>query len=316
MLTKNEAELLQRFAGSDFAEKWEGLRKKFEAGNTITIANTGIYSSGKSTLFNALLGRTEHERFATGAIPTTKKGEREKFAEGVELMDTPGIDANTADDEEAFRMLMEADIILMTHNIRTGMLNEVEYSWLKKIAEGIGREYLSDRLIFVSTWIDGVQDETDRQKLREEIQRQIAEIAQGKSIGFYEVSAKRYYDAVRKSNIGLERASNIPPLKEALQGRAKLYGAILQRIRRSELAELCKASRDSLYKVKYARDTEILSRRKAIDEKRGRAFEAWKGIKSRFESMKSTVSDGLKSIYEHYDSASEYQEFHRRIYDM
>lgn len=244
MLSKKDAETLERLTCSGLLEKWEGLRRKFDSGGKITIANTGQYSSGKSTFLNALLRRTENERFQTGAIPTTKAGDRERFAEGIDLMDTPGIDANLADDTEAFRMLMEADIIIMTHNVKTGMLNRAEYEWLKKIADGIGQENLSDRLIFVSTWIDEIQNEADRQKLRDELQRQISEISRGKSVAFYEVSAKRYYTAVTKGNANLERASNIPDLREGLTGQAKLYGTSLQRVRKKELVILCNDSRE------------------------------------------------------------------------
>ena len=244
MLSKKDAETLERLTCSGLLEKWEGVRRKIDSGGKITIANTGQYSSGKSTLFNVLLGRVDNERFQTGAIPTTKAGDRERFAEGIDLMDTPGIDANLADDAEAFRMLMESDIIIMTHNVKMGMLNRAEYEWLKKIADGIGQENLSDRLIFVSTWIDEIQNEADRQKLRDELQRQISEISRGKSVAFYEVSAKRYYTAVTKGNANLERASNIPDLREGLTGRAKLYGTSLQRVRKKELVILCNDSRE------------------------------------------------------------------------
>ena len=94
----------------------------------------------------------------------------------------------------------------------------------------------------MSTWIDEIQNEADRQKLRDELQRQISEISRGKSVAFYEVSAKRYYTAVTKGNANLERASNIPDLREGLTGQAKLYGTSLQRVRKKELVILCNDS--------------------------------------------------------------------------
>ena len=316
MLTKNDAEILERLTNSGLREKWEGLRRKFDSGGKITIANTGQYSSGKSTLFNALLGRVENERFQTGAIPTTKAGDREKFTDNIDLMDTPGIDANLADDAEAFRMLMEADIIIMTHNIKTGMLNRAEYDWMKSIADGIGAESLSDRLIFVATWIDEIQDEADRLKLRNELQRQVAEISGGKSLGFYEVSAKRYYTAVKKGNSGLERASNIPDLREGLTGRAKLYGASLQASRKKELAMLCGESRNLLRRLRDDKDSEISRRKSRVCERFGGAFETWRGIKSRFESMRQVVFSRLNDIRQYFDSSSDYQSYERRVYDI
>lgn len=316
MLSKRDAETLERLTCSGLLQKWEGLRRKFDSGGKITIANTGQYSSGKSTLFNALLGRTEHERFKTGAIPTTKEGDRERFLEGIDLMDTPGIDANLSDDAEAFRMLIEADIIIMTHNVKTGMLNRAEYEWLKKIADGIGQENLSDRLIFVSTWIDEIQDEADLQKLRDELQRQVSEISRGKSVAFYEVSAKRYYTAVKKGNTNLERASRIPDLREGLTGRAKLYAASLQNLRKKELTMLCNESLNALRPLRVDKDSEISRRKRRIRERYNSAFETWRGIKSRFESMRNTVFSKLHNIRQYFDSSSDYQSYERRIYDI
>lgn len=316
MLSKTDVETLERLTCSGLLEKWEGLRRKFDSGGKITIANTGQYSSGKSTLFNALLCRIDNERFKTGEIPTTKKGEREKFADGIDLMDTPGIDANLADDAEAFRMLMQADIIIMTHNVKMGMLNRAEYEWLKRIADGIGKEDLSDRLIFVSTWIDEIQDESDRQKLRDELQRQISEISRGKYVAFYEVSAKRYYTAVKKGNANLERASKIPELREIITERAKLYGASLQTLRKKELAMLCNESRNALHSLRLDKDSEISRRKKRISDRHNSAFENWRGIKSRFESMRNTVFSKLHGIRQYFDSSSDYQSYERRVYDI
>ena len=316
MLSKKDAETLQRLAGSDFLQKWEGLRRKFDSGAKITIANTGQYSSGKSTLFNALLGRVDDERFKTGAAPTTREGDRERFTDSIDLLDTPGIDANLADDAEAFRMLMESDIIIMTHSISTGMLNGREYKWLKRIADEIGQENLSDRLIFVSTCIEEVQDESDRQKLRDEIQRQVSEISQGKSIAFYEVSSKKYYAAVRKGSEKLERSSNIPDLREGLLGRAKLYGASLQALRKKELSALCGESWDALRSLRNDKDSEISRRKKRIRERHDSEFETWRGIKNRFASMRQNVFSKLHTIREHFDSSSDYQSYERRVYDI
>ncbi len=316
MLSKKDAETLERIAGSGFLQKWEGLRRKFDSGEKITVANTGQYSSGKSTLFNALLGRVDNERFQTGAIPTTKSGDRERFSDNIDLMDTPGIDANLADDAEAFRMLMESDIIIMTHNVKTGMLNRAEYDWLKKIADGIGSESISDRLIFVSTWIDEIQEESDQQTLRDEIQRQISEIVSGKQIAYYEVSAKRYYTAMKKGNANLERASRIPELREGLTGRAKLYGASLQALRKKELSALCGESWDALRSLRSEKDGEISRRKKRIRERHDSEFETWRGIKNRFESMRQNVFSKLHTIREHFDSSSDYQSYERRVYDI
>lgn len=129
---KKDMEFVKKYMGDEIARRWEGLEQKQNNAGVVTIANTGLYSSGKSSLFNALLDQIENERFPVGAIPTTKAGDRERLSEYVEIIDTPGIDATYEDDEVAVNMLMESDIILITHNIKMGMLNQSEYTWICK----------------------------------------------------------------------------------------------------------------------------------------------------------------------------------------
>ena len=109
MLTQKDIEALERLNISQISRQWEGLLRKSQNNGRITIANTGLYSSGKSSLFNALLGRTGDNdmRFKVGAVPTTKKGDREKFTDNIDLLDTPGIDTRDShDDAEALDMLL------------------------------------------------------------------------------------------------------------------------------------------------------------------------------------------------------------------
>ena len=148
-----ELKELEKYTSYDLAQKLRGVLEKQARGDQILIGNTGMVSSGKSSLFNALLGAVEEERFKTGAIPTTKTGDQAQLTPTVRLVDTPGIDVDETDDETAYQNLMACDLIVMVHNVKTGPLTKRESDWLKKIASGMQPDQVQQRLIFVCSWL-------------------------------------------------------------------------------------------------------------------------------------------------------------------
>ncbi len=317
MLTQEDIRNLELLTQSGLKEQWEGIIKKLSYGNKITVANTGLYSSGKSSLFNALLGRTQDERFPVGAVPTTKTGDREILSENIELIDTPGIDTiDSKDDATAFEMLMQSDIIIMTHNVKTGMLNRAEYEWLKRIADKIknsGSE-ISERLIFVSTWIDEIHDENDLQKLRDELNKQVNEIVNNQNVKFVYVSSKRFKTAVEKGKKLLEDASGIPAFRELIISFAKNFSEKSKALRTQELKSLCRASRDKLDYKKRIINSNISSTKSNIRGRYAATFEKWRGTLNRFSSMKSNVKSKLDEVISNSDSNE--NDFKQKIYKM
>lgn len=310
MLVKKDIDSIGMLTNAEIHRQWQGLTEKLSQGTKITVANTGLYNSGKSSLFNAILGR---ECFAVGAVPTTKTGDREMMTDNIELLDTPGIDTiDSRDDAVAFDSLMRSDIILMTHNIKTGMLNRAEYEWLKRIAGGMSRESIPERLMFVSTWTDEIQDNTDREKLRGEIRRQVTEAVNGQAIRFAEVSAKRFKTGIETGQKVLENASGIHEFRELVINAAKGFAEKSDSLRRQELLNLCRITKDKLSGKKRELSGEIDMKKKRINDRYSGAFETWRGILSRFTGMRSNVQNKLnecKSIS--YDSY-----FESKIYDM
>lgn len=298
---KKDMEFVRRHMGEELARRWEGLERKRNAAGIITVANTGLYSSGKSSLFNALLDQTENERFPVGAIPTTKSGDKETLARYVEIIDTPGIDATYEDDQVAIRMLMESDIILMTHNIKMGMLNKSEYMWMQNIKDHINQNDLGKRLVFVCTWIDEVTNNADRLKVTEELRRQIGEIL-GVEIPFWEVSAKRYCTAVKKNMEKLKNASNIPQFRFWLLEKADKYKFSAEKIRKEELRTLCEDSKEILQEKKYDRVTKYERIKKEVDRQIASRQKSWDMILECFKDMKESVQKKLKDLEnERYD---------------
>lgn len=324
-INKNDLEILKKLMGQeaeDFVAKWEGLLTKLKSSSKITIANTGLFSSGKSSLFNALLGRVDNnERFKVGAAPTTRKGNREALTYDIDILDTPGIDADDRDDKTAFSSLMESDIIIVTHNVKMGMLNKAEFDWLKRIINEIGKEdIISQRVIFACTWIDERKDEQDRKKVTDEIKRQInnavseCRLNTAKvNIAFWELSSKRFYTAVKNKKTALEKASGIPEFKEFLLSRAGYYSRSVKSSRSIELKILCNETRKKLYLRKTAISHDISMREYAVRSRYSGNFTRWAGILSRFKNTKSTVEDKLKSLASEYNETYSWSEFKKSL---
>lgn len=310
---KKDMEFVKKYMGDEIARRWEGLEQKQNNAGVVTIANTGLYSSGKSSLFNALLDQIENERFPVGAIPTTKAGDRERLSEYVEIIDTPGIDATYEDDEVAVNMLMESDIILITHNIKMGMLNQSEYTWIQNIMKHVGKDELEKRLIFVCTWIDEVVDETDRRKITEELQRQLKEIL-SVEISFWEVSAKRYGVARKKGKEKLKNASNIPQFRDWLLKRTEKYRDFAVEIRKKEILNLCEVSQKVLQEKKNRLSAEYEKVRREADRQFGPRLQSWDMILENFKDMRTAVQSKLRDLKkEGYDA---YDIFEKKIKSM
>ena len=314
MLSKSDLETLGRLTGSEMVNQWQGLIKKLEYGQKITIANTGLYSSGKSSLFNALLGRVSDNdmRFPVGAAPTTKTGDRENLTPNIELIDTPGINTvDMKDDATAFDMLMQSDLILMTHSLSVGPVNDAEKSWLTRIAGAMNRESISERFIFVMTCTDEIDDD-ELQKLRTEIRGQAAGILGNAEITFAEVSAKMFKAGVEGGKQGLQNASGISELKELVIRAGMSYAQKAASLRRQELLRLCSQSRDRLNDRRREVSSEIDSKKRRVKDKYAGAFEKWRGIFGRFTSMRSGVNSKLQEC----ESIQSDYSFKNRIMDM
>ncbi len=312
LLNATDIKFLEHIVGKDFATKWKGIKQKNSSKDVVTIANTGLFSSGKSMLFNALLDRTEKERFQVGAAPTTKKGDREKLNAQIEIIDTPGINANDADDDEAFRSLMEADIILAVHNIKTGMLDKCEYEWLKRIAGEMGKEEIKQRMAFVCTWIDesGTKEETEKKVA--EIKRQLREILHT-DIDFWEISSKRYYTAKEKQKAELEKASKVPQLKEYLVKKSEEYVVISEELRKKEVLALCRQTKKSLQNERNLIFTQISRKRENICKKYDYRKNTWAGILGNFKDYRMTVWEKLKKVREEDEEYAEFEKYIKNI---
>lgn len=294
-LSADELSLLEKYAGSETARRWETLQKKLASGDKITIANTGLYNSGKSMLFNAILDRTENERFSPRDRPITTSADRENFTECSDLIDTCGFgEFGNEIDMSMFNIVTEADIVIMTHHVKTGgLLDSLECEWLKKIAENIGAEAINDRLIFVCTAIDRISSEGERNKLRNELMRKVSGASFGRMIQFWEVSSTRYYKSKAEGNSELEAMSGIPALREYLVSEAERLSHMAGAMRKAEILRLCAEILSALSTARETviRDFSELSGK--IREKYRMKLEEWQEVLKTFSRKKRGEPTGL-----------------------
>lgn len=176
------------------------------------IVCTGIYNAGKSTLLNALAG---HEFFPTGDIPTTKQVAQAEFG-GAVYIDTPGLNAQEADDRETQAAYEKADFILFVANAQNGGVNESESVWLKKLKERYSA--LEQRLVCVlthCTQVDPEQLPGIRDKVCEDFK---------KAVGFvpepvFCVDSVTYQKGIGEDKPRLAEHSGIPELQKHLSER-------------------------------------------------------------------------------------------------
>lgn len=96
------------------------------------IAIIGGFQQGKSTLFNALLGRDEAEMGR--GLSTTHKNKECRLSSAVSVIDTPGFNANEDDDGTAASAIDNADVVVYVHESKPldetclGILSKIQNS--------------------------------------------------------------------------------------------------------------------------------------------------------------------------------------------
>ncbi|PLW80583.1 hypothetical protein C0585_01800 [Candidatus Woesearchaeota archaeon] len=182
------------------------------------ISAIGLLKAGKSTLLNCLTNNTKDEEFKTGVIRETIKNKKYEYNQMI-FVDTPGLDANEADEEETEKAIKFGDIILFVHNLKGGELDEPEVKFLEKIHSNYedNKEFIS-KTIFVLSHFDEVEKELDDVETR--VNQQISEIFKENAI-VIKVGSKSYIKGVNENKTKLMNSSNYLLLKEEINKKTK-----------------------------------------------------------------------------------------------
>ncbi len=300
-LSQQDLKSIEKYCGEEYAKRCRALIER-QKNDKVRIVNTGMVSSGKSSLYNALID-SGGEYFPTGAARTTTRADY--FDCGpISYVDTPGIDVRSEDDALAFDTIMEADRILMVHNIRTGPLNRSEAAWLERIARGM-EDSGGGRLVFALSWIDTREKEADYGELVENVKKQVFEIA-GAEIPFFEVSVKKYQQGIEKDKEILVRNSGVGALKEYLEASAASYLEMKRDVDQREFAALMGEIRAILCEKRDSREKEKKAILKKARDRHKSRKSAWNVVYDYFSAQRKRLAD-LESELEQIDMP--YQSF-------
>lgn len=179
----------------------------------LKVAACGVYNAGKSSLLNTLVDRfdAETEAFKTGDVRVTTEVSELKFNQ-LTLVDMPGVDGSSEDDETAWEGILRSDYFLYVHRIRAVEFEQSELDFLKRLKDEV--DNIASRLVLVISQIDDVSSDEDASRNTATIRDTFI-----KAVGFepeqtFSVSVTRYVKGMREGKQGLTTRSGIPPLKQ------------------------------------------------------------------------------------------------------
>ncbi|MDD6169493.1 MAG: 50S ribosome-binding GTPase [Lachnospiraceae bacterium] len=293
-LSEKEVSDIAKYCGQEYATRYLGIKARADE-QIVKIVNTGMVSSGKSSLYNVLIDSIESEHFPTGAARTTTMSSYYDV-KNISYIDTPGIDVRAEDDSLAFNTVMEADIIMMIHNINMGPLVRSEMEWLERIVEKMSSiEACKSRLIFVCTWKDTIEKDDDYQDIIVDVKNAVFNIV-GAEIPFFEVSVKKYLDGVKKNKEVLAQNSGIYELKSYLEQYADEYLQKKNELDRAELMKLFTTIRYILSDKKDGKNKEIQKIANRVKETAKSKRGTWKEIFAYFSSKRRQYDQELNNL--------------------
>lgn len=278
---------VEKYCGKELGSRMEGALDSLDS-TMVKIANTGMVSSGKSSLYNLLTGNTEQERFPTGAARTTILADSYIYEER-EFIDTPGIDVKDVDNERAFAALMQSDIIMMVHNIKTGPLTRSEVEWLRMIADGISSDEMrKQRLLFVCTWKDTREKEDGYPDLLAEVKRMVYQTV-GVKIPFFDVSVKKHLDGIQKGKAALCKNSGINELNDYLNQHAAIYAAQRRYYAIDNYQQIAETAKGELEKLRHGREEELKQKSLKIEKSFEEKAKAWTSVFTKFKQLREEL---------------------------
>lgn len=173
-----------------------------------TVVAYGIMNAGKSSLLNMLTQHVSAEFFKTNDVRETseiKKFETEKYI----YLDTPGLDANNADDIHAHSGVSQADIVLFLHQPQ-GALEASEIKFLENLKKSFGT-HTESNIVIVITKTDK-EDQSKIDLIEKEIGNQ-CKAKVGVTPKIFQISNKRYQLGKTNHKDALIERSHIQSLK-------------------------------------------------------------------------------------------------------
>lgn len=208
------------------------------------IVTWGLMNAGKSSLLNMLTQHIEQEFFKTNDFRETTEVSAYEGDQYIYL-DTPGLDANTADNLEALKGIKKADVVLFVHQLQ-GELEANEVEFLKDVRTSFG-QYAEKNIILILSKVD----KEDRSKV-DQIQKRVLEQCE-QYLGFqpqcFQISNKLYQQGIQKHKDGLVRHSHIEDLKQSINSIVSNTQVVRQERLNQEKALLLKKLTEQKTKI-------------------------------------------------------------------
>lgn len=207
-------------------------------GNEPRVVVCGMLKAGKSSLLNSLFDDRTNQHFPTARSRKTLKNQSE-VRNGIRFIDTPGLDYNEKDTEEAHNAYAGADLLLFVHE-GTKELEEIQLAFLQEL-QAMHAD-LEKKLLFVITSKEESGNELDA--LKAQISGKIRQRCDF-SPEIFAVENTSY----RSGKEQVRASSGIPELRSVIENRCRSIGDRLaeqREERRSKAIDALKAALEAV----------------------------------------------------------------------
>ena len=178
------------------------------------LVNAGRMNHGKSSLLNSLTGQVE-DVFEVQDKRTTVKNKTYQYNENIYFIDTPGLNANDNDDQEAIKAYKKANIILFVHNLSVGDIRKEEVRDIKTIISCFNSiDNLANKFVLVLTGKDAIQSKDDLNNIKHKVLLDIKNETGLTGFKVFAVSNTTYKNGLKNNKSKLIEHSGIKLLHE------------------------------------------------------------------------------------------------------
>ena len=178
------------------------------------LVNAGRMNHGKSSLLNSLTGQVE-DVFEVQDKRTTVKNKTYQYNENIFFIDTPGLNANDNDDQEAIKAYKKANVILFVHNLSVGDIRKEEIRDIKTIISCFNNiDNLVDKFVLVLTGKDAIQSKDDLNNIKHKVLLDIKNETGLTGFKVFTVSNTTYKNGLKNNKNKLIEHSGIKLLHE------------------------------------------------------------------------------------------------------
>lgn len=234
------------------------------------LVNAGRMNHGKSSLLNSLTGQVE-DIFEVQDKRTTVKNKTYQYNENIYFIDTPGLNANDNDDQEAIKAYKQANIILFVHNLSVGDIRKEEVRDIKTIISCFNNiDNLVDKFVLVLTGKDAIQSKDDLNNIKNKVLLDIKNETGLTGFKIFTVSNTTYKNGLKNNKNKLIEHSGIKLLHEYIDSFIITSNSDIQE-RISERIDLeTEKVKNKLQLLKEERTEKLKKQEKVINEFKSR----------------------------------------------